>query len=108
MNRLIQVLINVFLGRLAVLLETMYKQKKPHTEHTQTSMPQWDTNPRSQCWSGRGQFVPQTARPLRSALLQMKCEYFQIRKFTSSFTMQYPYPFVTDILPCIRILLRVK
>jgi hypothetical protein len=31
---------------------------KTHTEHTQTSMPKWDSNPRSQCWSGRKQFVP--------------------------------------------------
>jgi hypothetical protein len=23
-------------------------------------MPQWDSNPRSQCWSGRKQFVPDT------------------------------------------------
>jgi hypothetical protein len=42
--------------------------EETHTEHTQTSMPQGDSNPRSQCWSGRRQFVPKTARPLRSAL----------------------------------------
>jgi hypothetical protein len=30
-------------------------------------MPKWDSNPRSECWSGWRQFVPLTARPLRSA-----------------------------------------
>jgi hypothetical protein len=30
-------------------------------------MPKLDSNPRYQCWSGRRQFVPYTARPLRSA-----------------------------------------
>jgi hypothetical protein len=68
LKRLIQwwVLINLLLGLLAVSLETV-ETDKTHTEHTQTSMPMWDWNPRSQCWSGRKQFVPQTARPLRSA-----------------------------------------
>jgi hypothetical protein len=45
------------LGRLAVSLETV-ETEKTHTEHAQTSMPKWDSNPRSQCWSGRKQFVP--------------------------------------------------
>jgi hypothetical protein len=30
---------------------------------------EWDSNPRSQCSSGRRQYVPQTARPLRPAKL---------------------------------------
>jgi hypothetical protein len=37
---------------LAVSLETV-ETEKTNTEHTQTSMPMWDSNPRSQCWSGR-------------------------------------------------------
>jgi hypothetical protein len=35
-------------------------------------MPKWDSNPRSQCWSRRSQFVPYTARPLRSAAVGIR------------------------------------
>jgi hypothetical protein len=30
---------------------------------------EWDSSPRSQCWSGRRHFIPQTAQPLWSVLL---------------------------------------
>jgi hypothetical protein len=40
--------------------QTQNKRKHPCLE--------WDSNPRSQCSSGRGRFMPYTARPLWSAL----------------------------------------
>jgi hypothetical protein len=68
MKRLIQYKSSLTFIRSAGCLTWDYVDtEKTHTEHTQTSMPNWDSNPRSQCWSGRKQFVPQTAPPPRSA-----------------------------------------
>jgi hypothetical protein len=39
-------------------------------------MPKWDSNPRSQRWSRRRQFLPSTARPLLSALPFLSPCYF--------------------------------
>jgi hypothetical protein len=41
-----------------------YRTTQTEDKRTQTSMPWWDSNPRSQLSSERRQFMPQTARPL--------------------------------------------
>jgi hypothetical protein len=48
-----------------------HRTTQTHNKRTQTSMPRvrWDSNPRSQCSSGRRRFMPQTALPLRRAWL---------------------------------------
>jgi hypothetical protein len=50
-----------------------------HRTHTNI---QWDSNLRYQCWSGRRQFVPYTAWPLRSAAIKFTLRFMsRVHKF---------------------------
>jgi hypothetical protein len=68
-----------------------HRTTQTQNKRTQTSMPWVGFGPRSQCSSGLGQFMPQTARPLWSATRYLlngyliKCVTFKICQHIRSF-----------------------
>jgi len=81
----------------------------PHKNADTHPCLEWDPNPRSQCSSGRRQYVPQSARLLRSAAIKptppnsnwiyMHNTQTQARTFTSSMTSEMVQLFIGSYFP---------